>query len=145
MTPVLPLNAAAVYVAGDDAIVRNAVSRLLALNPHLSATTIDPTLLEDLKDLSVSDFLAMVKSFPDAAPQRHLRAVPTTRDMRTVLSEREMEVVLLVAEGLSNKQISARLALSDKTIKNHISHILAKLNLSARTQVAIHAIRAGLV
>ena len=61
------------------------------------------------------------------------------------LSERELEVVRLVAEGLSNKEISARLSLSDKTVKNHISHILAKMNLTARTQVAVYAIRAGLV
>ena len=65
--------------------------------------------------------------------------------MLKVLSDRELEVVRLVAEGLSNKEISARLSLSDKTVKNHISHILAKLNLSARTQVAVHALRAGIV
>ena len=65
--------------------------------------------------------------------------------MRTALSDRELQVVRLVAEGLSNKQISIRLKLSDKTVKNHISHILAKLNLSARTQVAVHALRTGLV
>jgi two-component system response regulator DegU len=53
--------------------------------------------------------------------------------------------VRLVAEGLSNKEISSRLSLSDKTVKNHISHILAKMNLTARTQVAVYAIRAGLV
>ena len=65
--------------------------------------------------------------------------------MRAALSDRELQVVRLVAEGLSNKQISIRLKLSDKTVKNHISHILAKLNLSARTQVAVHALRSGLV
>ena len=92
----------------------------------------------------------MVKSLPPAAPalsapSRHLGPITGSRDMRAALSDRELQVVRLVAEGLSNKQISIRLELSDKTVKNHISHILAKLNLSARTQVAVHALRAGLV
>jgi DNA-binding NarL/FixJ family response regulator len=70
----------------------------------------------------------------------------TAQDVRAALSSRELQVVRLIAEGgLSNKQIGERLELSDKTIKNHISHILAKLNLSARTQVAIVAIRTGIV
>jgi DNA-binding NarL/FixJ family response regulator len=54
-------------------------------------------------------------------------------------------VLKLIAEGLANKQISARLHLSEKTVKNHVSRIFAKLNISARTQAAVHAIRAGLV
>jgi len=91
----------------------------------------------------------MVKSLPAVATAalstRHLRPLAGARDMRAALSDRELQVVKLVAEGLSNKQISIRLKLSDKTVKNHISHILAKLNLSARTQVAVHALRTGLV
>lgn len=61
------------------------------------------------------------------------------------LSKRELEVVRLVAEGLSNKEIAARLLLSDKTVKNHIANIFAKLDLSARTQIAVYAIRNGLI
>ena len=52
------------------------------------------------------------------------------------LSIRETEVLKLIAEGLANKQISARLNLSEKTVKNHISRIFSKLNISARTQAA---------
>jgi len=61
------------------------------------------------------------------------------------LSARETEVIRLIAEGLSNKEISARLNLSEKTIKNHISRIFSKLNIYARTQAAVHAIKLGLV
>jgi DNA-binding NarL/FixJ family response regulator len=60
------------------------------------------------------------------------------------LSMRETEIVRLIAEGLSNKEISARLGLSEKTVKNHISRIFAKLNIGARSQAAVHAIRIGL-
>ena len=61
------------------------------------------------------------------------------------LSSREAEVLKLIAEGLANKQISARLHLSEKTVKNHVSRIFSKLNISARTQAAVHAIRTGIV
>ncbi len=61
------------------------------------------------------------------------------------LSVRETEVIRLIAEGLSNKEISARLSLSEKTIKNHVSRIFSKLNIYARTQAAVYAIKMGLV
>lgn len=108
-------------------------------------------MLEALRDLTVTEVLETVKQMAPSDPgghrSRHLRAVaaPAQRDALASLSERELEVVRLVAEGLSNKEISGRLSLSDKTVKNHISHILAKMNLTARTQVAVYAIRAGLV
>ncbi len=60
------------------------------------------------------------------------------------LSERETEVIRLIALGLSNKQISGKLFLSEKTVKNHISRIFSKLNCTARTQAAIHAIKCGI-
>jgi DNA-binding NarL/FixJ family response regulator len=152
-----------VLVVGTDPGVRSAIARLLGLDETVAVVgtatsrkrgstrtadvVIDEALLQELAHLSVAEFISTVRSFPAAPgkPSRHLRSVTGRRDMRALLSEREMQVVKLVAEGLSNKQISLRLRLSDKTVKNHISHILAKLGLSARTQVAVHAIRAGLV
>jgi two-component system response regulator DegU len=61
------------------------------------------------------------------------------------LSARESEIIRLIANGLSNREISLRLGLSEKTVKNHISRIFSKLNISARTQAAVYAIRTGLV
>ncbi len=62
----------------------------------------------------------------------------------TELSERENEIVRLIAKGLSNKEISHYLSLSEKTIKNHIGRIFNKLQINARTQAAVYAIRSGL-
>ncbi len=61
------------------------------------------------------------------------------------LSTREYEIVRLIAEGLSNREIGRRLTLSEKTVKNHVSHILAKLKVNARSGVAVYAVRHGLV
>jgi NarL family two-component system response regulator LiaR len=60
------------------------------------------------------------------------------------LSERELEVLRLIAEGLNNAEIAARLVLSEKTVKGHIGNIFSKLHLADRTQAAVLAWRAGL-
>ena len=60
------------------------------------------------------------------------------------LTERELEVVALVARGLSNREIAGTFVLSEKTVKTHIGHILAKLELKDRTQLAIYALKNGL-
>jgi NarL family two-component system response regulator LiaR len=67
-----------------------------------------------------------------------------TRAVATELTERELEVVKLVAQGKSNQEIASQFFISEKTVKTHISHILAKLGLKDRTQLAIFAIRNGL-
>ena len=61
------------------------------------------------------------------------------------LSTRETEIIRLIARGMSNKEISGSLHLSEKTVKNHISRIFAKLGFTARTQAAVHAIKTGLI
>ena len=61
------------------------------------------------------------------------------------LSERELEVLKLIAEGLSNAEISKRLFISEKTTKSHVSNILSKLHLADRTQAAVYAWREGVV
>jgi len=60
------------------------------------------------------------------------------------LTEREIEVLRLIAKGLSNADISERLFLSEGTVRNHVSAILAKLGVSDRTQAAVIAIQHGL-
>ena len=60
------------------------------------------------------------------------------------LTERERETVALIAEGKTNREIAARLVVSEETVKSHVSHILTKLGLSSRTQIAAWAVQIGL-
>ena len=61
------------------------------------------------------------------------------------LTYRELEVLQLAADGLSNREIAARLVISEKTVKNHIGNIFSKLQVNDRTQAILYALRKGLV
>ena len=66
------------------------------------------------------------------------------RDAVEDLTARELQVLRLLAQGLTNKLIAEELVVSEKTVKTHVSNILAKLHLSHRTQAALYAVRHGL-
>ena len=60
------------------------------------------------------------------------------------LTERELEVLRLIAQGLANKEIAAKLFVAEWTVRTHVSNILGKLQLASRTQAALYAIRSGI-
>jgi len=109
-----------------------------------------------LKDVSPEDLIEAIR----AAYQGEARLHPTVmrKLMNQVaalpsqpapspaddLTEREREVLRLVAEGLSNREIGEKLVISEKTVKTHISSLLSKLDLEDRTRLAIYAIKNGL-
>ena len=72
---------------------------------------------------------------------------PTEEDekLKDVLSDREMEVLRLMAKGMSNKEIGKTLWIGETTVKTHVSHILRKFGQADRTQAVLAAVKAGLV
>ena len=62
-----------------------------------------------------------------------------------LLSNREKEVLVLVAQGMTNREIASELIISENTVRNHLSHILDKLDLSRRSQVAVYAAQRGML
>jgi DNA-binding NarL/FixJ family response regulator len=70
---------------------------------------------------------------------------PSTRANQAGLTSREVEVLLLLAEGLSNAQIASRLSTSVKTVVHHVSAILAKLQVRSRTQAVVAATTMGML
>jgi DNA-binding NarL/FixJ family response regulator len=111
-----------------------------------------------LKDASISDVVAGIRSAavgaslisPTIAAKvlHRVRASTADTDMaesiRAELSDRELEVLKLIANGKDNAQIAAELVISPKTVKNHISNILMKLQIHNRIQAAVYAVRSGL-
>jgi two-component system, NarL family, response regulator DevR len=101
-------------VRGHDLV--DAIERVAA-----GQSLIDPTL--------VARVLDRVRNGPKSAPELES------------LTEQEMTLLRLIAEGLTNRQISERMFLAEKTVKNYVSHLLTKLGLERRTQAAVLATR----
>lgn len=70
---------------------------------------------------------------------------PKPHDATEPLTDREREVLILVAQGKANKEIGSLLGISERTARTHVSNILGKLGLASRTQAALYAVREGLV
>ena len=85
-----------------------------------------------------------VQLSPQAAA-RLLREVRTPEKSAEPLTERETDVLRLLAQGKSNKEIARELHIAEQTVKTHVSHILSKLGIPSRTQAALYAMRIGLV
>jgi DNA-binding NarL/FixJ family response regulator len=112
-----------------------------------------------LKDSSIQDLLTGIRAAaageslisPQIAAKvlQRLRAqskdTEAAETIRAELSDRELEVLKLIANGKDNAQIARDLFISPKTVKNHISNILMKLQIENRIQAAVYAVRSGLV
>ena len=112
-----------------------------------------------LKDASIDQLLAGIRAAaageslisPQIAAKllQRLRAqtadIDAAETIRTELSDRELEVLRLIANGKDNAEIARELFISPKTVKNHISNILMKLHIQNRIQAAVYAVRSGIV
>ena len=108
-----------------------------------------------LKDATPDELLTAVRQVSRGEPamnptianklMRELQresSLPPTEDP---LTERELEILKLVAQGLSNQEIAEKLVISERTVRTHVSNILSKLHLANRTQAALYALREGFI
>jgi DNA-binding NarL/FixJ family response regulator len=112
-----------------------------------------------LKDSSIEDLMRGIRAAAvgEALISPHIAAKvlqrvrttgappDATESVRSELSERELEVLRLIANGKDNAEIAGDLHISPKTVKNHISNILMKLQIENRIQAAVYAVRSGIV
>ena len=102
---------------------------------------IDPAALAD----GIRDVHAGRPALHPSVAARLMRRGDVTTSARLGITAREHDVLRLMVEGLANKQIAQRLGIGEKTVKTHVSRVLAKLGVEDRTQAAVLAIREGLV
>src|ERR1017187_3821385 len=101
-------------------------------------------LLKDAPQADMIDAIRAVHSGKRYFP-RHIAARLAERMMRTNLTARELEVLNMLARGLTNKQIGHALEISDNTVRNHVNSIIEKLEVSDRTEAATTAIHRGII
>ncbi|GIK36949.1 MAG: DNA-binding response regulator [Chloroflexota bacterium] len=146
----------------------NAIKEIIADNPQ-ARILILTSFAEDKKIVASLEAGALGYLLKDSSPQELLRAIravyqgelslhptiarkmlqqqnqstPPSPTLET-LTRREMQVLKLVAQGLSNKEIADRLVISGPTVRSHIANILNKLNLTSRTQAVLYALSQGI-
>lgn len=106
-----------------------------------------------LKDATPQELLAAIRqvyrgepAIDSAVAHKLMRELQRSSDLPLTedpLTEREVEVLKLVAQGLTNQDIAEKLVISERTVRTHVSHILDKLHLANRTQAALYALREG--
>ena len=107
-----------------------------------------------LKDSSPEDLVRAIRQVHRGEPSLHpviarklLQEIARPAELQPApeaLTAREMEVLRLIAQGLSNQEIADRISVSEPTVRAHVSRILGKLHLASRTQAALYAVREGL-
>ena len=142
-----------------DIIKENPDARILVLTSFAEDEKVFPAIKAGalgylLKDSSPQELLQAIRNVYSGEASLHptiarklmrelsqpVKLPPTTDP----LTEREVEVLRLVAQGLSNDEIAERLVVSERTVRTHVSHILHKLHLANRTQMALYAVREGI-
>jgi NarL family two-component system response regulator LiaR len=134
--------------------------RILALTSFATDDKVFPAIKAGalgylLKDAEPEDLLAAIHqvyraepSLPPNIARKLLREIrqppPHTPTIPDPLTERELEVLSLIAKGLDNQAIAQRLTVTEVTVRTHLSHILDKLHLANRVQATLYALRTGL-
>ena len=108
-----------------------------------------------LKDVSPTDLVEAVRAAYRGESRLHpnvarrlmdqVAARPPAPPLQDELTGRELDVLRLVAQGMSNREIALKLVISEKTVKTHVSSLLSKLSLEDRTQLAIYALKHGII
>ena len=146
VTTLAPLTRVVVLTISDqDEDVMNAI--LAGACGYLMKDSSIQDLMQGIRAASVGE--SLISPHIAAKVLQRMRATGTSEAdaalIMSELSDREIEVLKLIANGKDNAQIAADLHISPKTVKNHISNILMKLQIDNRIQAAVYAVRSGIV
>jgi DNA-binding NarL/FixJ family response regulator len=146
ITSIAPLTRVLVLTISDhDADVLDAI--LAGACGYLMKDASIDELMDGIRAAAIGE--SLISSHIAGKVLQRVRATSSQPEMaetiRTELSDREIEVLKLIANGKDNAMIAGELHISPKTVKNHISNILMKLQIQNRIQAAVYAVRSGIV
>jgi DNA-binding NarL/FixJ family response regulator len=146
VTTLAPLTRVVVLTISDqDEDVMNAI--LAGACGYLMKDSSIQDLMQGIRAAAIGE--SLISPHIAAKVLQRMRATGTSEQdaetIRAELSDREIEVLKLIANGKDNAQIAGELHISPKTVKNHISNILMKLQIDNRIQAAVYAVRSGIV
>lgn len=134
-------------------------SRILVLTSFAADNKVFPAIKAGatgylLKDTSPDELVRAIRQMHRGEPSLHptiarklLQEIKHPAELQPApdaLTDREMAVLRLIAQGLSNQEIADRIMVSESTVRAHVSRVLGKLHLASRTQAALYAVREGL-
>ena len=148
-----------VYIDADSAITRSGLESMLSIDPSIEivhdASEADVvvgergTLSRELVSAQIRAAVHVAAAGLSVMPAEGFLPASSNSSpgegITEALTPREMDVIEMLAEGLSNKMIAHRLSISDHTAKFHVNSILAKLNAGTRTEAVTRGIRLGLI
>ena len=137
----LPGVAAVVLLASDPLAAWTAQARRSGVRSVLR----DDATAEELGAAIAAAKAGLVVLHPDAMQSAAEARAAERRDRAPVLTPRELEILEMLAEGMSNRTIAARLGISSQTVKFHVASILAKLGAASRTEAVTFGVRQGLI
>ena len=137
----LPGVAAVVLLASDPLAAWTAQARRSGVRSVLR----DDATAEELGAAIAAAKAGLVVLHPDALQGAAEARAAERRDRAPVLTPRELEILEMLAEGMSNRTIAARLGISSQTVKFHVASILAKLGAASRTEAVTFGVRQGLI
>ncbi len=142
-----------------EIMLDNPQSRILVLTSFAEDDLLFPAIKAGahgylLKDSSPQELLQAIKEIHCGQSSLHpaiarkliaeIQAPPDRNEAVEPLTDREVEILTLLAQGLPNKAIAEKLTLSERTVRTHVTNILSKLHLANRTQAALFALRKGI-
>lgn len=125
-------------VAGDSVISPPMLNKLVTLMRQPERATAEPSCGDGARTVATDEPVAVDAPSPPPAP------APAPPSALEALSEREREILALIARGQSNKMIARTLDIAETTVKIHVQHILRKLHVTSRVQAAVVAVNHGL-
>jgi DNA-binding NarL/FixJ family response regulator len=144
-----------VYIDADSAITRSGLESMLSVDPSIEivqdASDADVVVGErgaptrELTPAQIATAVHVAAAGLVVLPAEGFPLASPVEPLAEALTAREMDVIEMLAEGLSNKMIAHRLSISDHTAKFHVNSILTKLNAGTRTEAVTRGIRLGLI